>query len=226
MKKHLKLFKKDFLLQKKTIPLTAILVLALLFLNKTPPNDGLLINFNFITSIFIISTMIVTTSMIHDDKNNVLMMLSGLPIKRKTLVANRYFFTNIVTILSSIVLGIVFIVGDNVLGDSPLISDIYLSDVFFSLAIVNFYFSSIFPLFFKFGYAKTQMFNMVIIMVLMGITLISVNMIPEPQQVTTTQVVQKEVSGTTAGIIMMGLSFIASYFSYKLSVWLFKTREF
>jgi ABC-2 type transport system permease protein len=225
MSKHFKLFKKDFLLQKKTIPLTAILVLGLLFINKTPASDGLLINFNFITSVFIIATMIVTTSMVHDDKNNVMMMLSGLPIKRKSLVANRYLFTNVVTILCSVLLAIIFVSIDKLLGDSPLISEIYLSDAFFSIAMVNFYFLSIFPLFFKYGYAKTQMFNMIVILVLMGITLIAVNTMPEAQQITV-ETVQEEVSGMNAGIIMMVLSYITSYFSYRLSVWLFKTREF
>jgi ABC-2 type transport system permease protein len=225
MKKHWKLFKKEFILQKKTIPFVMILVLALLFSNTTPQIDGLMMNSNFIASVFIISTMIVTTSMIHDDKNQVMMMLIGLPIKRKQLVVNKYLFTNLVTILCSIAMTIIFWIVDILLGDNSFISPVYLSDTFFSIAMVNFYFLGIFPLFFKYGYTKTQIYNMVLIIILMGITFFLFHHMPKESQ-STTHNIQGEISCTTLGIILMIASYVASYISYQISVVLFKTREF
>ncbi|WCK57031.1 ABC-2 transporter permease (plasmid) [Aneurinibacillus sp. Ricciae_BoGa-3] len=225
MKKHLKLFKKDFLLQRKTLPLTVILILGLFFINKTPEIKGLLINFSFISCVFIISNMIVTTSMVHDDKNNAMMMLSGLPFSRKRLVFNRYFFSNVVTILCSVVVAFVFLAIHFILPQTKFDSVVYVSDVFFSLALVNFYFVTVFPLFFKFGYAKTQMFNMMVLMVVMGATAVLMYTLPAtPAGVKSTSKVV--ISGMIPGVIGLVLSYLVSFFSYKLSVFLFKSREF
>lgn len=224
MKKHLKLFKKDFLLQKKTLPLTMILVLGLLFLNQTPNIEGLLVNFNFVTAIFIVATMIVTTSLVHDDKNNVLMVVNSLPVKRNMFVINKYLFANVVTILCCLVyVGLFYLIGE-VVGSSKFSSHVYFSDFFISIAMVNIYFMSVFPLFFKFGYAKTQMFNMLVLMVLMGLSVLLTAKLPTPSG--GAMQVDKVVSGVIPGIVSMVLSYILYYLSYLVSVAFYKKREF
>jgi ABC-2 type transport system permease protein len=225
MRKHLALFKKDFLLQKDTILLTTLLVLGLLFVNKQTTIDGVPINFSFIMSVFVISALIITNSMINDDKQHILMMLRGLPLKREDLVANKYLFTNFVTILSSVWIIILFKGIRAFLGHNSFISPIYLSDVFFSIAMVNFYFLGVFPVFFRHGYAKTQTFNTVIILICMPISLILLRMTPEKQSSTNLTLLD-ETSLLKMSLMTMFLSFVGSYLSYKISSFLFKKREF
>lgn len=165
MRKHLKLFKKEFLLQKKNIPLTIIIVFVLILSNKNEDVGNLPININLITSIFLISSMTITVSMVNDEKAKASSVVHSLPFKRRDFVINKYLFA-IVTVLA---LSTCVFVINIVLSDNSLFA-ITITDIMVVIGIVNIYYSPIFPIYFKYGYSKTQMFNTLIIALIVGLS--------------------------------------------------------
>ena len=165
MRKHLKLFKKEFLLQKKNIPLTIIIVFVLILSNKNGDVGNLPININLITSIFLISSMTITASMVNDEKAKASSVVHSLPFKRRDFVINKYLFA-IVTVLA---LSTCVFVINIVLSDNSLFA-ITITDIMIVIGIVNIYYSPIFPIYFKYGYSKTQMFNTLIIALIVGLS--------------------------------------------------------
>lgn len=228
MKRHLSLFRKDLVLQKKTIPLSIITVFGLLFINRMSLGSSGIFNPNFITAVFIVSSMITTTSLIQDDKNNVLMMLSGLPFSRNQLVLNRYIFSVLNTLLAGVLFGVIFNLIRAYVGQNQFMSTVTVSDFLFAIAVINLYFLSVFPLYFKLGYTKTQMFNMLILVVMMMVSAIVAMHMPaqSTQQPTHTNTATVSSALYILSMAVCGASFILYFFSYKISVWLYKKREF
>lgn len=226
MEKHLKLFKKDMLLQRKSFFITIIVVLGMMFINKTPDIEGMSININFITSIFLMVSMVVTTTMVNDDKSSILMIMQSLPFKRKDFVLNKYLFVSFLTLIISTVLFSFLTIVSPLAEGSKLITTVFVSDFLFTFGIIQLYYIPIFPLFFKYGYAKTQIFNMMIIVLLMGATATLSYIMPE----STKSMDSVSKASNNLEMILPATMFLLFstgfyYLSYKVSSKFYEKRE-
>lgn len=223
IKKQLALLQKELVLQKKQIGALFGLILAILGALPISKSASFDLNIQVVLATFIISSGIVTNSMVFDDKNNVAMFLVGLPIRRWEIVINKYLLALISSFFVSLVLNLVIGVFHHLHWFSP----VFASDIPFSILVIVLYFCFVLPLYFWLGYAKTQLYAVLVIMTLIGLPLLFFHTQLSSISVDSQTTVNAPVNGAMFGVSLFALlvMLIPFFLSYLLSVWIYRHRE-
>lgn len=121
-----------------------------------------------VSAIALASFMLIVGSISSEEKNGVNNVFRSLPVKRVSIIISKYVYSLLIIffiiIISSIVPFIKYIITGN--------SDVVISVFINSFVYCMFIYSIFFPLYYKFGYSKLMIINMVIVYGLIFIPII------------------------------------------------------
>ncbi|MCG0275361.1 MAG: ABC-2 transporter permease [Thermosediminibacteraceae bacterium] len=149
------LIKKDLLIQKNIL-LYGILSTLIIIIAFQQIGDAM-----FPVAVIALTYVMLQSACYHDDKNNANVLLNVLPIKRSTVVFCRYISVFVFALISisyyAVLTGIMKILS------IPLkLYSITIEGVLFALFTLIFINSIYLPLFFKMGYLKSRIINLIL----------------------------------------------------------------
>lgn len=218
----LNLVVKDILVQKKSIILSFIYILFIIFtFQKVGP-------LMFPAGIVAFVYMLVLTSCAYEDKNNADIMVNSLPIRRSEVVLAKYIsvfvFLLLGTVAYVVLTGIVNIV-QLPFKTYPITLEGFLGAALSVSVIAGIYF----PLFFKNGYIRSKVANFIIFFgFFFGITSLINVFKNNENSVLIKSVTEFFISKPDYINIVIIIAFISilNYISYILSVRFYTNREF
>ena len=209
------LIKKDFLIQKKSLKLSLLLMLFFSVTFSTLGSNGLTV------SILAISYMLVLGASALEDNNNSDMMLASLPIKKHIIVLSKYISVYVFAAYALLINCIIHLTVD-LFQISNFSFPITGNGIFGAVIAVTLLFSISLPLLFKFGYLKSKMANYVILFVLVfGGSGITDNLAQNPRM----RFLSDMPDIGTMILIFIGLM-VLMFVSYFLSLTFYRNREF
>lgn len=209
---------KDILIQKRTflISILALLLFAII------DNSVMMTYFITVTYVWLM------TACGTDDKNKADYMLNSLPIKRDTIVLARYLsiltFTGIGFILYLLVSKIVFLLGISL----PL-NPLSFFDFFQAFGIIVFLSCLYLPFYYKFGYAKSRIVQLILLVGLFTILPILVKKLSLPPENSLVKFIAHLVYGgfdIKSIIYILITLFVIFITSLTLSINFYRRREF
>lgn len=162
---------KDILIQKKTLlyALLYTVFLSITFSSLKPSGVGL-----YILAPIITAYMFINFAASFDEKNNSEIILNSLPLKRDDIVIAKY-----ISIFIFAIIGIIYSMLIGFIGKAtglPMytvsISFLNIVIIFSSVCIVS---SIFFPMYFKFGYTKSIIFNTILFMVIFFLPILAID---------------------------------------------------
>lgn len=159
----LNLIIKDIVIQKKTFLYAFILAIASSTNFMNPGPNGFIL---YVFSPIFINYMFINFALSYDNKNKSEIVLNSLPIKRNDLVIAKYisiFAFAAIGIIYSIVIGFT----GKIVGLSMFTTTITLNNVVTVLTFTCIYNSILFPIYFKLGYMKSQIFTVILYTLIM-----------------------------------------------------------
>lgn len=159
----LNLIIKDILIQKKILlySLFYAIFAPIVFSSMKPSGFGL-----YVFPSIAITYMLISMAASYDEKNKSEIILNSLPIKRTAIVISKY-----ISIFVFAIIGIIFSILVSFIGKTtalPMFTrSISLLDIVSILTSVCILGSIFFPVYFKFGFIKMNIFNVIIIMLIM-----------------------------------------------------------
>ncbi|WP_026678621.1 ABC-2 transporter permease [Fictibacillus gelatini] len=216
------LIKKDFLIQKRNLKLS---ILLLLFFSVSFSSIG---TTGLIYSICAVSYFLALGASALEEKNNSDMMLVSLPINKQKIVLSKYISVYVFTAYSILVIyGIVLM--ERLLKLPFNVLPFTIEAIVLAIAGVTFLCSIALPLIFKVGYLKAKMFNNILLFLLVfGTAALADNLVLTIHftwQQKALQFFSKLSEIEMLGLIMIPL-LIIFIFSYFLSLLFYKKREF
>ncbi|WP_338448704.1 ABC-2 transporter permease [Niallia oryzisoli] len=214
------LIKKDFLMQKKALKLS---ILLMLFFSITLVHNlgtaGLSVGIIAITYQLVLGTSAL------EDKDNSDMILVSLPIKKNKIVLSKYVSIYIFAAYAILVYFIIALMAN--LFNLPLEVPITGMEILIALLAVTLFFSISFPLVFKYGYLKSKMVNLILffIVVFGGTPIISNIMNDEKLSQSVIEFIHQRSDTHLTILILIPLVLIL-VISYLLSLTFYKNREF
>jgi ABC-2 type transport system permease protein len=159
----LNLIVKDILIQKKTLlyALLYAILAPIVFSSMKPIGLGL-----YVLPPMAITYMFISFAVSYDEKNKSEIILNSLPIERNDIVISKYISTFVFAILGIIFSILIGFIGKTA-GLSMFTRLISLMDIVLVLTSVCILSSIFFPVYFKFGYIKMNLFNVIILMLIM-----------------------------------------------------------
>jgi hypothetical protein len=235
MKKQWQLIKKDIWLQRKTLPSLFLLVAILMSYFPMPPIPGFPLNFQVIMATFILTSTTITTSMVYDDKNMVLTYMNGLPFLRREMVFSKYLLATLMTVFSALSMDLLFTLLRFFHVSFMHVYPAYPEDVFMASIMINLYFFFVLPLFFYFGYAKTQMFTVMVIMGMLAMALAFFHGSPlqngnntvlsHSMRASALTMNQLKVAFLISSVVLSFISYGLLAVSYGIGITLYRKRE-
>lgn len=219
-----KLLIKDFMIMKKHLWI-AIVYSGIVFFMFRNPQTYVMVYAMGITMIAYIMIMYVTA---YDDKNNSEVILNSLPISREKIVISRYvsvFLSVLISIISMAVMGYAF-QRLNILEGVRLIRVIDIISALIAVGVISFLFL---PIYFKFGYIKAKMFNLLVFAICFAGPSVARKMfgnIKKPQWVENFANYVNNGSAVTAGMVFLGGMLILGLISLTVSIYIYKRRDF
>ena len=215
----LNLIIKDIVIQKKTFLYAFLFTIVastdFLFMNMNPNSFNL-----YVFSPIVISYMFVNFALSYDDKNKSEIALNSLPIKRNDIVIAKYisiFAFAAIGIIYSIIIGFI----GKIAGLSMFTTTITLKNVVTILTYTCIFNLILFPIYFKIGFIKTQIFTVVLLFLTM-IAFSNPNNIVEQKF---TQFINNTSSLTQNSLApIIGLIFFM--ISLMLSIRIYNNKEF
>ncbi len=164
----LNLIFKDLLVQKKTLLFIFVYALLLIFIMQGSDTYSA-----FISTFF--CYMLIMTSCAYDDKSRADVLFNSLPVKRSTIVWAKYLsvfvYMLLITGIYSIIKAAVYLIGQPLL--LPALSAEGFVGGFLAVSLLS---ALYFPVYFKFGYMKSRIFNFILFFLLFfGITVFGIN---------------------------------------------------
>lgn len=152
---------KDIVIQKNTFlyALLFTMVISTNFLFMNTGSNGVSL---YMFSPIAINYMFINFALSYDDKNKSQIVLNSLPLKRNDLVISKYisiFVFAAIGIIFSIVIGFI----GKTAGLPMFTTSISLNNVVIVLSLTCILNSMLFPIYFKFGSIKTQIFTAVLL---------------------------------------------------------------
>lgn len=214
---------KDILIIKKYLFLGLIYVPVFIFAFQSLGNAMLSAGVVGITYIFI------TTACANDDKNKSDILLNSLPINRFSIVLAKYFSV-LLYALVGIIEYIIVAWLISIIGISIEVTPIHLENIFGALIAVFLINGIYLPLFFKFGYLKSRIINMILFLAFffgIGILLNQLNAIYEkvPSIRSFLEFILQQsdfMMAIALSIILIGIASVSMSISLKV----YKDREF
>ena len=216
------LIKKDFIIQKRNLKLS---ILLLLFFSISFSSIG---TAGLIYSIYAVSYFLASGASAIEDKNNSDMMLVSLPIRKQKIVLSKYISVYIFATYAILVTYIIVFIER--LFKLPFnVFSFTLEAIVLAVAGVTLLCSIAFPLIFKFGYLKAKMFNNILMLTLVFGTAALTNKLFLNIHYTGQQNLLQFFGGLSEleiiGLIMIPF-LVIFIFSYFLSLIFYKNREF
>ena len=154
---------KDIVIQKKTflyaLIFTIVASMGFFYMNPGPNSVSL-----YVFSPIAINYMFIYFALSYDDKNKSEIVLNSLPLKRNDVVIAKYisiFVFVAIGLIYSIVIGFI----GKAIGLPMFTTSISLSNVVAVISIACIFNSMIFPIYFKFGAMKTQIFTVILLFI-------------------------------------------------------------
>lgn len=208
------LIKKDFLMQKKTLQLSLLLMIFFSVTLSTLGSSGLTI------SILAICYHLALGASALEDKNNSDVMLVSLPIKKAAIVLSKYMSIYVMFIYAALVNYIICTIAD-VLNLSTYFFPYTLDGIYGAMIAVTLLFSVSFPIIFKIGYLKSKMINFIILFVFIFVGAAIVQKLSQYVNMDFVDGISN-VGMISIVIVLLAILLIASYF---LSLHFYKHRE-
>jgi|HigsolmetaGSP11D_1036233.scaffolds.fasta_scaffold01679_5 hypothetical protein len=151
------LIKKDFLIQKRNLFLSAFI--AVLFLAAWS-------NVSLMFSVIMVSYMLVFGASAYEDKYNSDKLLASLPISKTKIVFAKYLSVYVFAAYALVLNGLIIAVFD-VLKLPITIPPLTWQVILAAAGILTVYTSIALPIIFKYGYTRSRMITFILIFVLM-----------------------------------------------------------
>ncbi len=149
------LIKKDFMIQKKTLMLSMILMAFFAMSFAAFESAGL------VMSVVAFSYLFVQGASAIEDKSNSDVLLVSLPIKRTTIVLAKYLSIYVFAALGLAIQAVIHALAE-LMNISRIGFPITMDGIFGVFVSVSLIFSILLPLIFKFGFIKSRMVNSLI----------------------------------------------------------------
>lgn len=218
----LSLLIKDFLIQKKTVFFGFIYLIILIYAFQSMENALLSICITAFTYILIV------TACAHDEKNNADTMLNSLPLKRDHIVFARYLSMYVFAFLGIVGYGII----TNFIKMINLPIDVYpitYGGLLGALGAVTLMNSIYFPVYFKVGYMKSRILNLIMFFGLFFGLANLLNFLKSNQQnpfIYKTMELFMSLSDNQIAFLLVAVFLIILLISLTLSIIFYRNREF
>ncbi len=215
---------KDILIQKKMFRFSILYSIFILFAFNNPVFAPMTYVMGTVASAY----MLLLGACAYEAKGNGEMVLNSFPLKRKDVVRSRYLAVFVFTFLSFGIIGLLGAVMR--VGGLPFpqryLNWFDLGAVLISMLLMS---SIYLPLFFKFGYIQSRVFNVVMFM----LVFFAPSFLFEYFQKHSDSEVLRQLGSLLQnspewllGIVVVLLFFILYYGSYRLAVHIYQNREF
>lgn len=216
---------KDIFIQKKTL-IYAILYtvfFSITFYTVGPSGLGL-----YVLAPIVVTYMFITNAVNYDEKNKSEIILNSLPIKRAYIVISKYMSTFIFVIISSIYSILIGFIGKS-FGFPMYNISIRFLDIILVLTSVCIFSSVFFPVYFKFGYIKARIYNIMLYMVIFFLPILTFDYISKNPNTLIVQKINYFLSNTSrftqnSLAIVTGLIFFL--ISLMISIRIYNNKEF
>ena len=210
---------KDLLLSKKTILFASLYAFFIMIGFRQTPISG------FSAGLMTVSYLLVSSNLAWDEKNKSEILLNSLPIKRTTIVLAKYLSSALFILLSFTVFLIVLLFFK--LSDQP-IPPLNPSLFLGILAAQILIFSVYLPVYFKLGYIRSKMVNMLIIIAMFAVSALFAEFIRLEYPPALKAVVTFSQTLSQIGIMtFLALTlFLVTMLSIRLSIVFYRKKEF
>ncbi|WP_053956427.1 ABC-2 transporter permease [Inediibacterium massiliense] len=220
------LFVKDFYLIKKRVKFIIFYGFIMFFIFNAQGNHDHSMAYTAGICMVGYTMMMYTTA--YDDKNNSEVLLNSLPISRSNIVLSRYLSIFIfagVGVLSMMIAGFI-LKSFHLLHVSKMIEFEDLFGAIFALCFISFLYL---PIYFKYGYIKAKMFNLILFAIAFGVPMLIGTLLKETQKPLWIDKGIQFLSNQTDFVV--GLFFIMviitlGIISFAFSIMIYKRREF
>jgi ABC-2 type transport system permease protein len=216
---------KDILIQKKSLlyALLYTVFLSITFSSLKPSGVGL-----YVLAPIITAYMFINFAASFDEKNKSEIILNSLPLKRDDIVIAKYisiFIFAIICIIYSILIGFIGkTTGLPMYTRSISFLDIVL--IFSSVCIVS---SIFFPMYFKFGYTKSLIFNTMLFMVIFFLPILAIQYAGSNPNNIFVQKINSFIISTssfTQNSLALIIGLILFLISLMISIHIYNNKEF
>jgi ABC-2 type transport system permease protein len=216
---------KDILIQKKTIIYALIYAIFMYaaFSSIMPSGFGL-----YVMSPMLNTYLFITLAVQYDDKNNSQVILNSLPLKRADIVISKYMSTFVFGMLGIICATLVGVIG-NTTGMGLFVGSISILDIVLVIASICIFSSIFYPVYFKFGVARTKIFTILIYMVLFfGPQLIIEYITENPNDILVRKINYfiNNTSSFTQNSLALTIGLIFFLTSLMISIRIYNNKEF
>lgn len=221
----LNLIMKDIVIQKKTLLYTFLytIFLSITFSSLKPIGMGLYVLCPVVTTYFFI-----TSSVNYDEKNKSEIVLNSLPLNRDAIVISKYisiFVFAIICIIYSISIGFV----EKIIR-LPLVVRLFsLLDIILVLISVCIFGAIFFPVYFKFGYIKSKIFNTMLFMIIFFVPTMIINYAIESPNNILVQKFNYFITNTSSfakNSLVLIIGSIIFLISLMISIRIYNNKEF
>ncbi|MBS4534109.1 ABC-2 transporter permease [Clostridium sp. D2Q-14] len=213
---------KDILLIKRTILLGFIYMIFLVFAFQSLGSDA------FISAVVALTYILLMTTLAYEEMNHSDIILNSLPIKRSNIVFSKYILTFIYSIISLLIYFIVVFVIST-LNINVNVHYMNIMEIVWTLFYISVFSGIYLPIFFKFGYVKSKIFNVIVyVFIFSGASVIS-NIFLEDSKYFSVNSILKFFQNHTEfqiSICLIGITLAIISVSYLISLYFYKNREF
>jgi len=205
----LRLIWKDLLVQKKSWWTVAVLPMFMLIAFANQPEAAL------IAGPLAVAYVLVIMACVYDEKNKTDLLWCSLPISRKTIIGAKYLAA-----LTFILLGILVVTVYGFIikffGIPLPIEVISLEDIFGIIMATSLFVALFFPLYFKFGYAKTRYFGILVyVLLFMAPQILNKGLEDNAELAALVQKITSGLSGAVIALFLLGISYFVSVGIYQ-----------
>lgn len=216
---------KDIAIQKKTLlyALLYAIIAPIAFFSMAPSGFGLYVLPPMATAYLFISFAVN-----YDEKNKSEIVLNSLPIKREDIVISKYISVFVFAILGIIYSIIIGFIG-KFTGLQVFARSISLLDIVLVLTSACIFSSIFFPVYFKFGYVKMNLFNVVLAMLFIFLPSVAIGYATEnPNNIFVRKINYfiNNTSSFTQNSLALLVSLIFFLISLMISMHIYKNKEF
>lgn len=218
----LSLILKDILIQKKMISFALGYAIFVLIAFQNPAFAGV----SYIMGSMAISYLFILGACAYDNKSEVI--LNSLPIKRKRIVLAKYLSVFFFVTAAILAIGII---GAVMKGAGLPFPHNYISilDVSGTLVSVILLASLYLPIYFRYGYIKSRVFNVLMFLLFFFAPNLIVEYVKENYDKAIIEKVVNTVNGQPAWVIGISIAaamIILLFVSYRVAVHVYQNREF
>ncbi|MBW9158847.1 ABC-2 transporter permease [Clostridium tagluense] len=221
----LNLIIKDIAIQKKTLlyALLYSIFAPIAFFSKGPSGLGL-----YVLSPVVTAYMLISFAVSYDEKNKSEIVLNSLPLKRDDIVLSKYisvFVFAFIGIIYSILVGFI----GKATGLPVFVASISLLDIILVLTSVCIFTSIFFPVYFKFGYIKMNIFNVILVMSFLFVPTATIEYAASNPNNVLVQKINYFINNTssfTQNSLAIIICLIIFLISLMISIRIYKNKEF